>query len=209
MRADVLPVKRSRLARGLRKTASQQAGISLIELLVAQTVFLLVLGAGLSMLDTQTKVAPRDRERAFAMREVQVGLSGMVRELRHAETVLFASPSRFEVELTRNGALRRVGYKCDQAPAADDPGNPYDQSYLRCVRVEGPAGAALPAYDTGRTVIDRVLAGTVFSYSPDSSNPTYVATTVKVPSRGQRKESNSHDVVLTDGFFMRNRSDIG
>lgn len=184
--------------------------MSLIELLVAQTVFLLVLGAALSMLDTQTKVAPRDRERSFAMREVQVGLFGMVRELRHAKTIVFASSSQLEVELTRNGALRRVGYKCDQAPAGDDPSNAFDQSYLRCVRVEGPAGAALPAYATGRTVIDRVLAGAaVFSYSPDASNPTYVTTTVKVPSRGERKESNSHNIVLSDGFFLRNRSDIG
>ena len=186
-----------------------QQGLSLIELLVAQTVFLLVMGATLSMLDTQTKLAPRDRERAFAMREVQVGLAGMVRELRHTKTILSASANQLEVELERNGALRRVGYKCDQAPAADDAANPYDQTYVSCVRVEGPSGAALPGYATGRTVIARVLAGTVFTYSPDSANPTYVTTTVKVPSRGERKESNSHDIVLSDGFFMPNRTNIG
>ena len=73
--------------------------------------------------------------------------------MRDAQTIVFASSTRLEVELERNGALRRVGYKCDQPPATDDPSNPHDQTYLRCVRVEGPAGAALPSYATGRTVI--------------------------------------------------------
>ena len=193
----------------LRKVASGQAGFSLIELLAAQALFLLVIGAALAMLDTQTKVAPRDRERAFAIREAQVGLAGLVREMRGAQTIVFASPTRLEVELQRNGALRRVGYKCDQPPATDDPSNPHDDTYLRCVRVEGAAGAALPSYATGRTVIARVLTGTVFTYSPDASNPTYVTTTLKVPSRGERKESNSNNIVLNDGFFMPNRSTLG
>lgn len=204
-------MKGLRLTRRLRKIVSEQAGVSLVELLVAQTVFLLVMGAALSMLDTQTKVAPRDRERAFAMRELQVGLDKMVRELRHTETVLVASANQMEVELTRNGVLRRVGYKCDQALAADDPSNPYDQTYRRCVRVEGPAGAALPAYDTGRTVIDRVLTGTdIFTYNAAApAQSTYIKTTLTVPSRGERKESNSHNIVLKDGFFMPNRSNVG
>ena len=193
----------------LREVASEQAGLSLIELLAAQALFLLVIGAALALLDTQTKLAPRDRERAFAIREAQVGMAGLVRELRNARTVVHASPARLEVELERNGALRRVGYKCDQPQATDDPGNPHDQTYLRCVRVEGPPATALPSYAGGRTVISRVLSGTVFTYSPDASNPTYVTTTLKVPSRGERKESNSHDVVLNDGFFMPNRSNLG
>ena len=180
-----------------------------MELLVAQGLFLVVMGAALAMLDTQTKLAPRDQERAFAMREAQVGMAGLVRELRHTKTVVFASTSRFEVELERNGVLRRVGYKCDQAPATDDPQDPYDQTYLRCVRVEGPASTALPSYGTGRTVIARLLTSTVFTYSPNSSNPTYVTTTVKVPSRGERTEANSNNIVLNDGFFMPNRSALG
>ena len=36
-----------------------------------------------------------------------------------------------------------------------------------------------------------------------------MTTTLKVPSRGERKESNSHNVVLNDGFFMPNRSTLG
>ena len=206
---DIRDVNGSRLKRWLRGIASQQAGFSLMELLVAQGLFLLVIGGALSMLDTQSKLAPRDQERAFAMREAQVGMAGLVRELRQTKTVVFASASRFEVELIRNGALRRVGYKCDEAPAVDDPGNPYDQTYVRCMRVEGPAGAALPSYGTGRPVIDRLLTGTVFSYSPNSSSPTYVTTTVRVPSRGERKEANSNDIVLDTGFFMPNRSTLG
>lgn len=193
----------------LRQMGAEQAGFSLIELLAAQALFLLIIGAALGLLDTQNKLAPRDRERAVAIREAQVGLAGLVRELRGTQTVVFASSTRFEVELMRGGVLRRVGYKCDQPPATDDPSNPHDQTYLRCVRVEGTAGTALPSYATGRTVIARVLAGPVFTYSPDASNPTYVTTTLKVPSRGERKESNSHDIVLNDGFFMPNRSTLG
>ena len=124
----------------------------------------------------------------------------------------------------RQGVLRRVGYDCQQTPATDDPNHPYDQTYRRCVRVEGPAGAALPGYDTGRTVIHRVLAPTagtpVFAYNTDApgdpratTEATYVTTTVKAPSQGERRESRSvnagHEIVLTDGFFMPNRSDVG
>jgi type II secretory pathway pseudopilin PulG len=199
-------LSRSKLS---RRIGAGEAGFSLLELMAAQALFLLVIGAALALLNTQRKVAPRDEERAFALREAQVGLANLVRDLRGTKTVVFASPSRFEVELVRNGVLRRVGYKCDQASTTDDPANPYDQAYLRCSRVEGPAGASLPSYAGGRTVIARLLSGAVFSYSPDSSNPTYVSVTLRVPSRGERKESNSNDVVLTDGFFMPNRSNLG
>ncbi len=199
----------SNLKQRLREVGSQQAGFSLMELLVAQALFLVVMGAAVTMLDTQSKLAPRDKERASAMREAQVGLAGIVRELRQTRTVIFASASRFEVELERDGVLRRVGYKCDQPSAVDDPDNPFDQTYLRCVRVEGPAGSSLPSYSSGRTVLSRLKSGTVFTYSPTSASPTYVGTTVRLPSRGERKESNGADFVLNDGFTMPNRNILG
>ncbi len=166
--------------------------MTLIELLVAATVGLLVAGAALTLLDTMARIAPKDQERAHAIREAQVGLDRMTRELRQAQSVNGATATLMDIDVTIGVVTRRVIYDCAKP---------------RCMRREGLPGAEPPG--GGEVVIDRVLNGTrghpVFAYSPSGVlPPNHVEVSIAVPAAGDRKDGHAHRVVLADGLALRN-----
>jgi hypothetical protein len=175
------------------RVAHEQAGLVLIELMVALAALTAVLSATLLTLELAEKIAPRDQERANAVHEAQVGLDAMVRELRQASAVNGTTPNYMDVNVTRGGQSVRVRYDCN---------NP------RCVREQlAPDGAVA----SERVVVERLLNGTptdpVFAVSPaDEFPPTYVKAKVKVPAKGGRQDGYQHSVVLDDGFHLRNVS---
>lgn len=192
-----------------RRPARDEAGFALVELLIVAALLGVVLFAVLSLLDAAVRVEARDQERAHAVREAQVGLDRMTRELRQAYRVVATGPSYVTVHVRLGGQDTQVHYRCDR-PHPDLASNPHDDGYRRCRRVEALVGAALPAIDTGPIVIDRVLNGSaappdsVFTFSPSAISPTYIRARIEVPARGEREEGIEHKVVLDDGFFMRN-----
>lgn len=182
--------------------------MTLAEVLVSIVVFLLVTGAILSMVDTAAELAPKETERALAVREAQVGLERMSRELRQAYSVRGTTPSSMDVLVTVGTQNRHLIYDCGVAHP-DDPSNPYDHEYRRCVRWEADVGDPDIQSQPGRVVIDRVLNATaaeghVFDFSPSALSPTYVTARIEVPARGERIYGFPHRIVLSDGFYMRN-----
>jgi type II secretory pathway pseudopilin PulG len=191
-----------------RRIATEEVGLSLMELMVAMVVLLLVMGAVLSLFETTTKIAPKDQEAAHAVRDAQVGLERRGRELRQSTAVNATTASTMDVNVRIGTQDWHVVYHCD-VPAPDDPANPYDNAYRRCVRLAvTPTTAALPAIGSGKVVIDRILNGTpanpVFAYSPNATRPTFVRARIEVPSRGERASGYNRKVVLDDGFYLRN-----
>jgi prepilin-type N-terminal cleavage/methylation domain-containing protein len=176
---------------------SGEAGYTLIELMVVAALLAVVLGAILTLAEATQRIAPRETERAHVIREAQVGLHRMTRELRHAyaapPTVPAPTVTGSTVQanvLGRGGATRTVRYDCDEA-------HPTDSGYTRCLRQVLSGGTWSPA----EVVIDRVLNGTtVFTLTP----PDYVRAAVEVAARGDRKTGYTHRVILDDGFYMRN-----
>lgn len=73
-------MKATVLARVLR----QEKGVALTEVLVAGLLLVVMLSAVLNLLDSAVRQAPRDQERAHVVRDAQVGLYRMTRELRQA-----------------------------------------------------------------------------------------------------------------------------
>lgn len=173
---------------------SGEAGYGLVELLVVASLLLVVLGAILALAETTQRIAPKESERAHVIREAQVGLHRMTRELRHANaapTVTGGSTIQATV-LVAGGAPRTVRYDCDEA-------HPTDTAYTRCLRHELSGST----WTGGEVVIDRVLNGTtVFSPTP----PDYVGVTVEVAARGNLKDGYDHRVILEDAVYMRNLS---
>jgi Tfp pilus assembly protein PilX len=170
---------------------SGAAGYALVELLVVASLLVIVLGAILALGETTQRIAPKESERALVIREAQVGLHRMTRELRHAYQTPTVSGSTMEAAvLAANGATRTVRYDCDEA-------HPTDSAYTRCLRQVLSGGT----WSAGEVVIDRVLNGTtVFSSTP----PDYVSATVEVAARGGLKDGYDHRVILDDGIYMRN-----
>jgi formylmethanofuran dehydrogenase subunit A len=175
------------------ETRSGEAGYALTELLVVASLLVIVLGAVLTLGETSQRIAPKETERAMVIREAQVGLHRMTRELRQA----FASPapeitaSRAEASLQVSGVATRVVYDCNVTSTT----NP---DYKQCVRYVEAANGTLSG---GQVIVDRVLNGSSVFSTPSTS---YVRAVVEVAARGDLKDGYDHKVVLDDGFYMRN-----
>jgi hypothetical protein len=170
---------------------SAEAGLALVELLVVASLLIIVLGAILALAETTQRIAPKESERAHVIREAQVGLHRMTRELRHAYQAPTVTGSTMQAAvLGANGTARTVKYDCDEA-------HPTDGAYTRCVR-QVLSGST---WTGNEVVIDRVLNGSaVFASTP----PDYVSATVEVAARGNLQDGYDHRVILDDGIYMRN-----
>jgi hypothetical protein len=188
----------TRRADRLPSESSGEAGYSLIELMLVSSLLVVVLGAVLTFGQTTQRLAPRDHERSHVIREGQIGLHRMTRELRKAHVVNARGPYFMDVQLLVNGVDTRVRYQCDVAHPTETP-------YRRCLRfVNGGT--------TGELVIDRVLnpsdspADPVFSYTTDIGgvNVTHVEARIELPARGDLQNGHGHRITYSDGFYPRN-----
>jgi Tfp pilus assembly protein PilV len=175
---------RTPIARGSRRNES---GFTLIETVITAATLSLVVLAILALSDTTAKLAPQDQERAHAIRDAQVGLHRMTRELRQAYTINSNTSTSMDVMVLVSGTATQVSYDCAAA-------HPTDTNLRRCVRTAGGSTSV---------VIDRVLPGTVFTYDAYSP-PRYVQARIEVPAKGDLNEGHKHSIVLDDGFYMRN-----
>jgi type II secretory pathway pseudopilin PulG len=169
---------------------SGEAGYALTELLVVTALLAVVLGAILALAETTQRIAPKENERAMVIREAQVGLHRMTKELRHAVPTPTVTGSRMQAEVLTTSGTRVVSYECDHA-------HPTDPAYTRCLRylVNGTAKTG------GDVIVDRVLNGTgVFT----ATGANYVRVAVEVAARGDLKNGYDHSVVLDDAIYMRN-----
>jgi hypothetical protein len=185
------------------ETCSGEAGYALTELLLVAGLLVIVLGAVLTLGETSQRIAPKETERAMVIREAQVGLHRMTRELRQAFPTeapdITASRVEASVPPLVGGVGTRVVYDCNVT-------SPKNSAYKQCVRYVEGAGGSLSA---GEVIVDRVLNGAPGSTIPVFERGTapatdYVKATVEVAARGERKTGYSSKVLLEDGFYMRN-----
>jgi hypothetical protein len=172
--------------------------MTLAELLVGMLVMSIVLIAMLGLLDAAVKTAPRDEERANSIREGQVGLHVMTRELREANKVWTPGKTQIYVNI---GDDKHVLYDCGAV-------HPDDPNQRQCLRWEAAVGDELPLDQAGQVVVERRLPGDVFTYEPNLINPTFVKVQIQVPQAGEREDGYHANLVLDDGFYLRN-TDVG
>lgn len=224
----------SRVRQRLHAHLCQERGWTLIELLVAMAIFSFVLGAALTLFETSVKSAPKEQERAAAIREAQTGLSGMVREIRDANEILELKPNLIDFIVLRKGVQVHVRYEC----GVDDP-DEADAALTQCQRSDGTVADPMPALGTPRPVLGRMLNGSavspVFAYTTPPQDPldpeedpldvegaipcdppatgyclpapwpTYLDVSVKVPAKGKlTKGGYAYSVSYSDAAYLRN-----
>lgn len=180
------------------------AGFTLVELLVAAVAVITVLSATLVALASTQQVQARDAEWALAFQDDRAGLARMVRDIRQATEIVEpstgAASSYIVFWATIGGKKWKVKYVCDVAQSGT--------SYTECVRLAAEEGSSLPS--TGpRIAADLTNGGSVFSYSPTTRTEAKLTTVkLEVPAKGTLKQAGSsgytHKVVLEDAAFMRN-----
>jgi prepilin-type N-terminal cleavage/methylation domain-containing protein len=221
-----------RFAAARRAVRAGEAGYTLIELMIAMSMFAVVLTAVLALWDTASNAGYNESERSTALARESSGLDRMLTDLRQAFQVngptASASSGWMDIVVRApNGTGSQLDYRIIYDCTKTDPAN----SALRaCYRYQSPwtpgtlASSITPgvpsAGASSSVVIPRVEDGTssdanesVFSSlskpqgSASAFGPTYGVVTIRTPSSGDRqafKSSNyNHDVVLTDSFYMR------
>jgi prepilin-type N-terminal cleavage/methylation domain-containing protein len=170
-----------------------ERGFTVVELLVAMTVLVGVMLATFSVLDDSVRFARSDTERASAIREAQVGIDRMVRELRHTRLVHAAAQQVLDVTVVRRGVDQRVVFDC----GVNVPGS---GGLRRCTRT--PAGGPTT------TLVDRVRNvgsdSKAFDYTPATGTVRHVTVRLAVAVDGGRKGGQRRSFILTDGTALRN-----
>ena len=187
-----------RVRLGIPTLRSEQAGWTLVELLIVIALLAVVLTAILSLLDTSNKLSPQDQERGLAIREAQVGLHRMTVELRSAYALDSTQPYYLSAWVYTRGANKHVAFDCSGTAA-----NP---NYGQCIRtvLNGTAGQ--------NAVLVKQLANkpgspgsAVFSYTPRSDGKvTYIGVHADVPVRSSQTSRYTYTVPLNDGVYLRN-----
>jgi type II secretory pathway pseudopilin PulG len=186
--------------RDQRPPKGGEAGYALTELLIVTSLLAIVLGAVLMIGESTQRIAPRESERAHVIREAQVGLHRMTRELREAHSLVALSTTKVDAWVpVTGGSQRRVSYECDRP-------HPTETDYTQCVRFDVAADGT---QSNGQVIVDRVLNGTADSalkVFERGSTPAadYVKATVEIAARGDLKGGYPHRILLEDGFYMRN-----
>ena len=167
-----------------RRLRDDQSGFTLVELLVAMPIALIVVFMALLVLDTAIPYELRTREHAQALRDQEVGLERMTRELREATSFTFLTSQKveFDVHIRSAGGLRKIRYDCSSGDY--------------CLRLEGPVGGTVSG---GTRIVDALVNSDVFEPEPDFINPRYVGVVARV-----RISEDRRSITLRDGVDLRN-----
>jgi Tfp pilus assembly protein PilV len=186
--------------RRLAARARGERGTTLVEVLVAATLGVIVLGATLEPLVTTQRAEQRATAWQDQLAQAEVQTARMMHEIRQAYSVVAASPNSIDFLISLAGASVQVSYRCDVA----QPGT----AYRECVRLQAAVGAALPAVSSGAPVVTGLLDGSpadpVFGFSPNALDPTYVTSHLEFPAAGGSAYGLTHPIVIDDGAYLRN-----
>jgi Tfp pilus assembly protein PilW len=181
------------LFRKRRCSASDDHGFTLVEVLVATTLAMIVLGAGVLMFTAAIQSQPQASARAAKVQQARTTVERIIRELRQGWGAPTATASQLAILTyvphttcggTTTGAATacRVTYTCASGT---------------CTRVEANADGTAPG--PSQRVVSGLSSSNVFSYTFNSAGPTWVGVTLAFPA------GNGDDAItVEDGAALRN-----
>jgi Tfp pilus assembly protein PilW len=173
-----------------------EAGLTLIELLVASAMSVVLVGAIGSMLISALRSQPEISERAQNVSTARWVMERLTREIRNGVAVDSATPSSVSLRTYVRRTACGAGGTLESGASAIVCQVTYTCTTEACSRIE-----AEPGVETGAetTILSGIDDSQVFSYSPSSEEPTYVAVTLHIPN-----PSGPSDLTITDGASLRN-----
>lgn len=178
----------------VRKAAAElrrgERGMTLVELLIASSVGLMVVGAALAMFIGGVRSEPKTAAKIAAIQDARVTLDRITRELRQGLSVE-ASASHLEIVTYVKAAT------CAGAPASTSiPCKvTYDCEDDVCTRTVAEPDGSAPGPAT--LVVDGLVSPNVFDAEPDV-DPTYIGVDFVLVS------GDDDPVTLGDGVALRN-----
>jgi Tfp pilus assembly protein PilW len=196
---------RAKLAGGDR-----EAGLTLVELLVAATMTVIVVGAAASMMIATVRDQPQISKRAHNVSSARWALERIVHEVREGIAVNPETATGSAVSFETY--VRRTACGSGVLPEASDPSIPCQVTY-RCTTTACSRTEAEPGVETGteRQVFEGIDDSAVFCYVPSANEdpatcgpvgektPTYVGVTLRIPN-----PEGSGSLTVSDGATLRN-----
>jgi Tfp pilus assembly protein PilW len=177
-----------------RRLRDDEAGLTLIELLVAAAMGVVLMAGVVTVMMGALRAQPKLSEGAANVQTVRFALERITRELRNGFTVGDAKPTTVSFETY----VRHSACGSNTLRAATQPSIRCQVRYTcesgRCVRIETAPGVL--SGGTPVTVVKGLGTGTEFSYP----SATYVKVTLVIPSRGGGSDSTT----ISDGASLRN-----
>jgi Tfp pilus assembly protein PilW len=188
-----------------------QAGLTLMELLVAAAMSVVVVGAAGSMLISAVRTQPQVSKRAQNITTARYQLDRMTHEIRNGirvdPTMKTATRVSFVARVRRTACGGPV-------PTGSTPGTikcqiTYTCATTSCTRVEANEGVYSNAAATS-TIITGIDSSSVFCYVPSTdpdptvcgpaatASPTYIGITLRVPN-----PSGPSALTISDGASLR------
>jgi Tfp pilus assembly protein PilW len=186
-----------------------EAGMTLIELLVAMIMGMIVVGASTAMLISAVRDQPKQQKQAENVDTARYELERMTREIRDGVSVTSSAPN----SVSFVARVRRT--TCGgSVPASQSAGSiqcqiVYSCTTTSCTRVEREVGKTSGGVTS--TIVTGIDSSEVFCFVPSantdptecgpaqtSKSPTYVGITLKVPN-----PSGPGSLTVSDGASMR------
>jgi prepilin-type N-terminal cleavage/methylation domain-containing protein len=184
--------------RALIRLCRDERGFTLPEVLIVSAGLAVILAAILGLADVANKVAPQERERVHAMRDAEVGLAKMTRELREAHVLTVQSGWRVNATVMKNSVPVSVVYDCSGSPV---------NGLRKCDRTQtggSGAGTQVAISSVANSTARPVFTATNRNDAGGQPWTTYVRARIEVPARGERSVGAKSKVVFEDGFYLRN-----
>jgi type II secretory pathway pseudopilin PulG len=199
---------RARLRRRLGGI-DDEAGMTLIELLVAMIMGIIVVGGATAMLISAVRTQPQQQEQAESISTARFELERMTREIRNGINVTVSSPSNVSFV----ARVRRTSCGGGLPTSASAPSIQcqivYGCTTTSCTRIERQVGST--SGGTPTTIVRDIDSSSVFCFVPSANadptecgpakagtSPTYIGLTLSVPNpRG------SGHLTISDGASLR------
>lgn len=199
---------RARLRRRLR-VYDGEAGMTLIEILVALIMGLIVVGGATAMLISAVRAQPKQQKQAENVDTARSELERMTREIRNGVSVTSSAPNSVSfVARVRRTTCGGSVPTSESAPAIQCQ-IVYSCTTTSCSRTERAVGATSGGIVS--TIVTGINSSEVFCFVPSSNpdptecgpaqtskSPTYIGITLRVPN-----PSGPGLLTVSDGASMR------
>jgi type II secretory pathway pseudopilin PulG len=185
----------------------REAGLTLIELLVAAAMSVILVGAACMMLISAVRGQPKLSKKSQNVSTARYVLERMTREIRNGIVVYSASGSKVEFKTRVRRTACGGGVEEDPGAAAIECRVTYECTTTTCTRRETEP-EVLGAGGTPTTVVSGLDSSSVFNYeyapeAAEGAGPSYIGVTLHIAN-----PDGDGELTITDGAGLRAQSYI-
>lgn len=185
----------ARLAR--LRGADREAGLTLVELLVASAMSVILVGAASAMLISAVRDQPKLSKKDQAVTTARYVLERMTREIRNGTSIDAEASNGSEVSFTTQLRRTECGGAVEEDPSVS--AIPCRVTY-RCTASECTRTETDPEVETGgtpQTIVSGLDSDEVFTYEPPEE-PIYIGVTLHIAN-----PEGDGDLKISDGAGLR------